>query len=74
MPYLYQLNDLIFSADKRVKKVTARLADSTSRIEYYNSWVFTVLIPALASLSVSHHGGKRQAGNSISPPFFQNGS
>ncbi|HBG53725.1 MAG TPA: peptidase U62, partial [Rikenellaceae bacterium] len=37
MPFLYDLNDRIFSADKRVKKVTARLSDSTSRIEIYNS-------------------------------------
>ena len=64
MPYLYQLNDLIFSADKRVKKVTARLADSTSRIEYYNSLgVHCTDTRPLASLSVScimEENGRRE--------------
>ncbi|MFA5301310.1 MAG: TldD/PmbA family protein [Bacteroidales bacterium] len=54
MPYLYELNDLIFSADKRVKKVTARLADSTSQIAYYNSLgIHCSDIRPLASLTVS---------------------
>ncbi len=54
MPFLYDLNDRIFSADKRVKKVTARLSDSTSRIEIYNSLgIHCTDVRPLASLSVT---------------------
>ncbi|HOO42396.1 MAG TPA: TldD/PmbA family protein [Bacteroidales bacterium] len=64
MPYLYELNDLIFGADKRVKKVTARLADSTSRIEYFNSLgIHCTDTRPLASLTVScimEENGRRE--------------
>lgn len=37
MPYLQKLNDLVFSLDKRVHKVSASLSDSTSHIFFCNS-------------------------------------
>ena len=37
MPYLQQLNDMIFSSDARVIKVNASINDTTSYILYYNS-------------------------------------
>ncbi|MDO9679973.1 MAG: TldD/PmbA family protein [Bacteroidales bacterium] len=37
IPYLKELNDLIFEADSRVNKVMARISDSNSSILYYNS-------------------------------------
>lgn len=37
VPYLQQLNDKIFSLDKRVTKVNASLSDLTSHILFYNS-------------------------------------
>ncbi len=54
IPLLQELNHLVFSADKRVKKVTARLSDLTSEITYYNSEGLcgTDLRP-LSALSVS---------------------
>jgi TldD protein len=64
MPYLYELNELIFSADKRVKKVTARLADSTSQMAYYNSLgIHCTDIRPLVSLTVScimEENGRRE--------------
>lgn len=38
MPFLYRLNELIFEKDKRVSKVIARLENSTSSIDFYNSY------------------------------------
>jgi TldD protein len=38
MPFLYRLNELIFEQDKRVSKVIARLENSTSSIDFYNSY------------------------------------
>lgn len=64
IPFLYQLNDRIFSADKRIKKVIAQLSDSTSRITFYNSLgVHCTDERPLASLSVScimEHNGQRE--------------
>lgn len=64
MPYLYQLNERIFSGDKRVKKVTARLSDSTSRIEFFNSsGVYCTDLRPMASLAVTcvmESGGRRE--------------
>ncbi len=37
IPYLKELNELIFSADERVSKVMARISDSNSSVLYYNS-------------------------------------
>ena len=37
IPFLKELNDLIFEADSRVNKVMARISDSNSSILYYNS-------------------------------------
>lgn len=37
IPYLKELNDLIFQSDSRVSKVMARISDSNSSILYYNS-------------------------------------
>jgi TldD protein len=54
IPFLYELNDLVFGADKRVCKVIARLADSTSTIEFHNSLGEHFLdIRPLASLRVT---------------------
>ena len=68
MPFLYDLNDRIFSADKRVKKVTAQLSDSTSQIEIYNSLgIHCADIRPMASLSVScvmESGGQRESASS----------
>jgi len=36
-PFLQQLNDSIFTADKRVNKVMARISDSNSEMLFYNS-------------------------------------
>ena len=65
MPFLYDLNDRIFSADKRVKKVTAQLSDSTSRIEINNSLgIHCTDVRPMASLSVTcvmESGGQRES-------------
>jgi len=37
MPYLQDINDLLFEADHRVIKVSAWLNDTTSHILFYNS-------------------------------------
>ncbi len=37
MPYLQELNEMIFSLDTRVTKVNASISDTTSYILYYNS-------------------------------------
>jgi TldD protein len=37
IPFIQRMNDNIFSADKRVKKVNATLGDSSSYILFYNS-------------------------------------
>jgi TldD protein len=37
MPYLQQINDKMFAADKRVAKVSVSLSDSASHIMFYNS-------------------------------------
>lgn len=37
MPYLQQLNTLIFEGDSRVVKVMARISDSNTKILFYNS-------------------------------------
>ena len=54
IPLLQTLNELVFAADPRVKKVLARLADATTQVRFYNSEgvSFTDVRP-MASLSVS---------------------
>lgn len=37
IPFLNKLNDLIFSSDSRVVKVSARISDSLTKILFYNS-------------------------------------
>ncbi len=37
IPYLQEMNDLIFSKDERVHKVMGRVSDSNTRILFYNS-------------------------------------
>lgn len=64
IPFLQEMNDLVFGADKRVKKVIARLSDTTTFIRFYDSegTGFTDLRP-MASLSVScimEAGGKTE--------------
>lgn len=72
MPFLYDLNERTFGADKRVCKVIAQLADSTSTIEFYNSMGdhFTEVRP-LASLRITcimERNGQREAA-SVSRSF-----
>ncbi len=37
IPYLYKLNDIAFSLDERVIKVSARISDSLTKILFFNS-------------------------------------
>ncbi len=67
-PYLRELNTKIFEADKRVNKVLARIADSTTQVMFYNSeGLLACDIRPMASLTatcIMESNGKVENGSS----------
>ncbi|MEG0890735.1 MAG: TldD/PmbA family protein [Bacteroidales bacterium] len=71
IPYLQELNTLIFEGDKRVVKVMARISDSDTKILFYNSIgeCFTderPMVSVVASCVMEENGRSENGGSSRS--------
>ena len=67
IPYLQELNSLIFEADKRVNKVIARISDSTTKILFFNSLGVIAFdnrpMAAITATCIMESGGKVENGS-----------
>lgn len=67
IPYLQKLNDIAFSLDNRVTKVSARISDSLTKVLFFNSLgeTYTDIRPMVSVICscVMEHNGKLENGS-----------
>ncbi|MBP1671718.1 MAG: tldD [Bacteroidetes bacterium] len=67
IPYLQELNSIIFESDKRVNKVIARISDSTTKILFFNSLGVIAFdnrpMAAITATCIMESGGKVENGS-----------